>query len=58
MNKHTLLLAFLGLGCPPPFRAVVLNITAAVVFRARGHVRLLKASLHHVLLRSRPQARK
>jgi len=58
MNKHTLLLTFLGLGCPPPFRAVVLNITAAVVFRAGGHVRLLKASLHHVFLRSRPEVRK
>ena len=58
MNKRTLPLALLCLGCPPPFRAVVLNITAAVVFRAGGHVRLLKDSLHHVLLRSRPQAGK
>ena len=35
MNKHTLLLTFLGLGCPPPFRAVVLNTAAAVVFPSR-----------------------
>jgi len=58
MNNHTLLLTFLGLGCPPPFRAVVVNFTAACVFRASRHVHLLKASLHHVLLRSRPQAQK
>jgi len=57
-NKHTLLLTFLGPGCPPPFRAFVLNTTAEVVFRAGGHVRLFKASLHYVLLISRPQARK
>jgi len=44
MNKDTLLLPFVALsffGCPPPFRALVHNITAAVFLRAGGHVRLL-----------------
>jgi len=48
MNKQTLRLTFLGLGCPPPFTAVVLNNTAAVAFRAGGHVCLFKTSLHHM----------